>query len=171
MSHLNFLWCLMMNFPYFHSWGKSQYPQIGQILCNAVHKVVIFTSGILSSLQILRKIPSNTNSFAKGRTRKYYKCNHIVAVCTTSTRKSGQKGSVSLWSDRTSVFQENSKHIKFTNSLSHSKIIQLPNGIPYREGEKGSKMPNMINLESTGIRRSVMLYNKPRQNYVLFAKF
>ena len=32
-------------------------------------------------------------------------------------------------------------------------------------------MPNMINLESTGLRRSTRLDNKPRQKYGLFYKF
>ena len=60
MSHLNFMWCLLMNFPQSHSLGKVQYPQILQILCNAAHKEVhqrILTSKILGSLQILKDIP------------------------------------------------------------------------------------------------------------------
>ena len=60
MSHLNFMWCLMMNFPQFHSWRKAQYPQIEHIYCNASHKVVhkrIFTTSMLGSIQILRNIP------------------------------------------------------------------------------------------------------------------
>ena len=60
MYHLNFMWCFMMNFPQFHSWGKTQYPQIGHILCNTDHREVqrrTLTSRILGSLHILSKIP------------------------------------------------------------------------------------------------------------------
>ena len=32
-------------------------------------------------------------------------------------------------------------------------------------------MPKMVNPESTGLRRSAMLDNKPRQKYGLFTKF
>ena len=32
-------------------------------------------------------------------------------------------------------------------------------------------MPKMINLESTGLRRSDRLANKPKQTYGVFAKF
>ena len=35
--------------------------------------------------------------------------------------------------------------------------------MPYHEGEKGSKMPNMIGLVSTGLRRYIILANKPKQ--------
>ena len=61
MSHLNFMWCLMMNFTQFHKLGKEKYPQIGHILCKSAHKVVhqiILTPSILGSLKILRKIPA-----------------------------------------------------------------------------------------------------------------
>ena len=47
----------------------------------------------------------------------------------------------------------------------------LPSGVPYCEGEKGSKMSKMINLASTGHRRSESLSNKTRQKYGLFSKF
>ena len=60
MSCLNFMWCLMMGFLQFHSWGEVEYPQIGKILCNSDHKVlhkIILTSSIIGSLHILRKIP------------------------------------------------------------------------------------------------------------------
>ena len=63
MSHLNFMCCLMMNFPLFHSWGKAEYPQIGQIFCNTSHKVVHkrkLTSRTLGSLHIFREIPAKT---------------------------------------------------------------------------------------------------------------
>ena len=45
-----------------------------------------------------------------------------------------------------------------------------PNEIPSHEGGKGSKTPKMINLESTGIKRSARLDNKLEQKYVLFDK-
>ena len=41
----------------------------------------------------------------------------------------------------------------------------------YREGGKGSKIPNIIDMISTGIKRSSRLANKPKQKCVLFAKF
>ena len=47
----------------------------------------------------------------------------------------------------------------------------MPSGMTYREGEKGSKMPKMIDLASTGLRRSSRLANKPKQKYGLFDKF
>ena len=42
--------------------------------------------------------------------------------------------------------------------------------MPYCEGDKGYKIPKMIDLESTGIRRSDILDHKPKQKYDLFAK-
>ena len=42
--------------------------------------------------------------------------------------------------------------------------------MPSREGEKGSKMPKMINIASTGVKSSARLDNKPKQRYGLFAK-
>ena len=44
-------------------------------------------------------------------------------------------------------------------------------GMPYRDGEKGSKITQMIYLALTGLRRSAGLDNKPRQIYGLFEKF
>ena len=44
----------------------------------------------------------------------------------------------------------------------------------YREGDKGgkgSKMPKIIDLVSTGLRKSVRFANKPKQRYGLFGKF
>ena len=35
-----------------------------------------------------------------------------------------------------------------------------------RKGDKGSKMPKMINLASAGLRKSARLANKPKQNMV-----
>ena len=35
-------------------------------------------------------------------------------------------------------------------------------------GEKGSKIPKMINMASTGLRISTRLANKPKQNMVYF---
>ena len=58
--YLNLMWSLMMNFPQLHSWGKSKYLQIGQILCNTAHTVAhrrILTSGIIGSIQIFNNIP------------------------------------------------------------------------------------------------------------------
>ena len=60
MSHLSFMWCLMIIFTQLHSRGKEKYPQTEHILCNAAHREVqriILTSKILGSLQILRNIP------------------------------------------------------------------------------------------------------------------
>ena len=42
--------------------------------------------------------------------------------------------------------------------------------MPSYEGEKGSKIPKIIGLASTGIRRSASLVNKPKQKYDLFPK-
>ena len=42
--------------------------------------------------------------------------------------------------------------------------------MPSNEGLKGSKMPKMINLVSTIIRRYAGLDSKPRQKYGSFAK-
>ena len=60
ISQLNFMWCLMMSSSWYHSLGKAQFPQIGQILCNSAQKAapsIILTSGILGSIQVLRNIP------------------------------------------------------------------------------------------------------------------
>ena len=46
--------------------------------------------------------------------------------------------------------------------------------MPSREGnkgEKGSKMPKMFDLESTGLRISTRLANKTKQKYGIFSKF
>ena len=46
--------------------------------------------------------------------------------------------------------------------------------MPFREGdkgEKGYKMPNMIDLPSTSLRSDARLDNKPKQKYGSFAKF
>ena len=43
--------------------------------------------------------------------------------------------------------------------------------MPYCEGETESKMPKMIDLESTGLRRSSRLDKKLKQKYGLFDKF
>ena len=42
--------------------------------------------------------------------------------------------------------------------------------MPSCKGVKGSKMTKMIDLASTGIRRSASLINKPKQKYDLFPK-
>ena len=42
--------------------------------------------------------------------------------------------------------------------------------MPYCKGEKGPKIPKTIDLESTGLKRSARLANKPKQKYGLFAK-
>ena len=47
----------------------------------------------------------------------------------------------------------------------------MPSGMTSREVENGSKIPNMIYLESTGLRISASLANKHKQKYGLFAKF
>ena len=60
------------------------------------------------------------------------------------------------------IFQKN----RFSQQLSN-----LPIGVPSLEEEKGSKIPNIINLAPTGIRKSARLANKPRQKYGLFTKF
>ena len=46
----------------------------------------------------------------------------------------------------------------------------FPSGIPYHKGLKGSKIPKMIDLASTGLRRSASLANKPKEKYGLFDK-
>ena len=43
--------------------------------------------------------------------------------------------------------------------------------MPYCEVEKGSKIPKMIDLVSTGLRRYARLDNKPRQKYGYFPEF
>ena len=46
--------------------------------------------------------------------------------------------------------------------------------MPYREGDKGSKgskIPNIVDMASTGIGIPDRLDNKPIQKYGLFAKF
>ena len=43
--------------------------------------------------------------------------------------------------------------------------------MPSREGEKGWKMTNMINLALTSLSISARLDNKPKQKYGSFAKF
>ena len=48
------------------------------------------------------------------------------------------------------------------------KSSYVPSGIPSRGREKGSKMPNMIDLASTSLRRSIRLANKPKQKYGFF---
>ena len=46
----------------------------------------------------------------------------------------------------------------------------MTSGVPSCEGEKGSKIPNMIYLELTGIRISDRLAKKPKQKDGVFAK-
>ena len=47
----------------------------------------------------------------------------------------------------------------------------MPNGMTSCDVEKGRNIPKMMDLASTGIRRSARLANKPRQKYGLCAKF
>ena len=47
----------------------------------------------------------------------------------------------------------------------------LTSGMPYREGERGSKIPNIIDPASTGPRISARLANKTKQIYGIFSKF
>ena len=57
MSHLNYMWCLTISSLWPHSWHKSKFLHIGQILCKPSHKAahqIILTSRILGSLYILR---------------------------------------------------------------------------------------------------------------------
>ena len=42
--------------------------------------------------------------------------------------------------------------------------------MPYPEKGKGSKIPKMVDLASTGFRISSRLANKPKQKYGLYAK-
>ena len=46
----------------------------------------------------------------------------------------------------------------------------MPSGMTSHEVEKVSKMPKIIYLVSTGLRRSSRFDNKPKQEYFLFAK-
>ena len=62
--------------------------------------------------------------------------------------------------------KNNLKKIHFAQQSSNT-----PSGVPYQEGDKGSKIPNIIDLVSTGLRRAARLANKPKQKYGLFAKF
>ena len=69
-----------------------------------------------------------------------------------------------------------SKGVRNTSKLNKLGFTQQPynttSGIPYYGGDKGdkeSKMPSMISLESTGIRISARLTHKPKQKYGLFS--
>ena len=69
-----------------------------------------------------------------------------------------------------------SKGVRNTSKLKKVGFTQQPynttSGIPYYEGDKGdkeSKMPSMISLESPGLRISARLTIKPKQKYSLFS--
>ena len=47
----------------------------------------------------------------------------------------------------------------------------MPSGMPSHEEEKGTKMPKMVNLASSGLRRYTRLANKTRKKNSLFTKF
>ena len=47
----------------------------------------------------------------------------------------------------------------------------MPSGIPSHEGEKGSKMSKMTDMEFPGLRRLSKLDNKPRQNMVYLINY
>ena len=52
----------------------------------------------------------------------------------------------------------------------HSTTIQLAQWYKNPQGIKLSKMPKMIDIESTYLRRADRLDNKPKQKYYLFVK-
>ena len=63
------------------------------------------------------------------------------------------------------VFQNTSNSKKFSFA---QQSFNVPSGMPSREGEKESKMPNMIDIASTGPRISARLSTKTKQKYGLF---
>ena len=91
MYRLDFMWCLMMNFPQLHPWEKAQYPQIGHILCNTAQKAVhqrILTSRTVGSLHILRKIPVKTQAkIWLSLHRIIIKFSHIVVTKLRNSKK------------------------------------------------------------------------------------
>ena len=60
----------------------------------------------------------------------------------------------------------NLNKLRFNQQASSS-----PSGITSSEVEKVSKMPKMIDLASTNLKRSDRLANKPKQKYNLFHRF
>ena len=54
--------------------------------------------------------------------------------------------------------------------LFYQQSSHVTSGMTYRKVEKIPKLPKMMDLESTGFRRSDRLDNIPKQNYSLFSK-
>ena len=60
------------------------------------------------------------------------------------------------------------RKVCFAEQSSNTPIVMSYSEV---DGRKGIKMPKMINLAHTGIRRSARLSNKPKHKYGLFYKF
>ena len=95
---LTFMWCFMLNFPQFYSWGKAQYPQTLQILCNTSHKglhQIILNSRTLDLIQILRWIPAKPQVTSRVLLQKII----ITCSCCCSPYLTYKK----LWPERESL--------------------------------------------------------------------
>ena len=93
---------------------------------------------------------------------------YYVQQVQESMVSKGSSVSEAIWRPIFKGVQNTSNLPKFHFDQQSSNV---PSGIPSHKGEKGPKIPKRMNLGSTGIRRSALLDNKPRQKYDLFNKF
>ena len=96
--------------------------------------------------------------------RAYHSTPCVLAYCSTPLILSLLINAV----DFKLISQRHEKNLEFNiqNWTWSARLLTVPS----HEGLKESKMPKIMDLESTGLRRSARLDNKPRQKYDLITK-